>query len=122
MAIGGEALEFIDKKFYDLAIGIAALEVLYDGCRWAEGPVWFGDGNFLVWSDIPNNRMLKWVPDLGVTTFRTPVQLRQRQYPRPRGPADLLLAWRPRRAAHRARWHGDHAGRPLPGQAAQFAQ
>ncbi|MBU1307790.1 MAG: SMP-30/gluconolactonase/LRE family protein, partial [Alphaproteobacteria bacterium] len=72
MAIGGDALEFIDKKFYDLAIGIAPLEVLYDGCRWAEGPVWFADGNFLVWSDIPNNRMLKWVPDLGVTTFRTP--------------------------------------------------
>lgn len=72
MAIGGDALEYIDKKFYDLVIGIAALEVLYDGCRWAEGPVWFADGNFLVWSDIPNNRMLKWVPELGVTTFRTP--------------------------------------------------
>lgn len=72
MAIGGEALEFIEKEFYDLTIGIATLDVLYDGCRWAEGPVWFGDGNFLVWSDIPNNRMLRWVPELGVTSFRMP--------------------------------------------------
>ena len=32
--------------------------------------MWFGDGGFLVWSDIPNNRMLRWVPDLGVTVFR----------------------------------------------------
>lgn len=72
MAIGGDALEFIDKAFYDLTIGIATLDVLYDGCRWAEGPVWFGDGNYLVWSDIPNNRMMRWVPELGVSTFRTP--------------------------------------------------
>jgi gluconolactonase len=42
----------------------------YDGCRWAEGPVWFADGGFLAWSDIPNNRMLRWVPDQGVGVFR----------------------------------------------------
>src|SRR5215217_1616 len=72
MAIGGDALEFIDRKFHDLVAEGAALDVLYDGCVWAEGPCWFGDGQFLVWSDIPNNRMLKYVPDLGVTPFRTP--------------------------------------------------
>lgn len=72
MTIGGDALEYIDRKFHDLTLGNAPLDVLYDGCLWAEGPVWFGDGNFLVWSDIPNNRMLKWVPELGVTPFRTP--------------------------------------------------
>lgn len=72
MAIGGEALEIIDDRFKDLTIGNAPLETLYDGCLWAEGPVWFGDGNFLVWSDIPNNRMLRWVPELGVSAFRTP--------------------------------------------------
>ena len=65
-------LERIDSKFNDLTIGSAALEVLYDQCRWAEGPVWFGDANMLVWSDIPNNRMLRWVPDGGVSAFRTP--------------------------------------------------
>ena len=72
MTIGGDALEIIDRRFKDLTIGNAPLETLYDGCLWAEGPVWFADGNYLVWSDIPNNRMLKWVPELGVTPFRTP--------------------------------------------------
>jgi gluconolactonase len=72
MALAGGALEVVDRKFYDLTISIAALETLYDQCRWAEGPVWFADTNCLVWSDIPNNRMLQWVPELGVTTFRSP--------------------------------------------------
>jgi len=72
MALAGEALEYIDKRFYDLTVPIAALETIYDQCLWAEGPVWFGDTNSLVWSDIPNNRMLQFVPGLGVTTFRSP--------------------------------------------------
>lgn len=59
-----------DKRFYDLTVPIAKLECLYDGCRWAEGPVWFDDGGYLVWSDIPNRRMLRWVPDLGVGVYR----------------------------------------------------
>ena len=54
----------------DLTVPTAAVEVLYDGCRWAEGPVWFDDGGYLVWSDIPNNRMLRWTPDQGVGVFR----------------------------------------------------
>ncbi|WEK04756.1 MAG: SMP-30/gluconolactonase/LRE family protein [Candidatus Devosia phytovorans] len=72
MAIGGDALEIIDNAFRDLTIGDAPLQVHFDQCLWAEGPVWFGDGQFLVWSDIPNNRMLKFVPELGVTPFRMP--------------------------------------------------
>ena len=63
--------EFEDKRFYDLTVPIAHLDRLYDGCRWAEGPVWFEDGGYLVWSDIPNRRMLRWVPDVGVSVFRT---------------------------------------------------
>lgn len=70
MALVGDAYEYFDHRFRDLTVPIAEVEVLYDGCRWAEGPVWFGDGGFLVWSDIPNNRMLRWVPDQGVGTFR----------------------------------------------------
>src|SRR5712692_8905052 len=43
------------------------------GTRWAEGPVWFGDGRYLVWSDIPNNRMMRWVEETGeVSVFRSP--------------------------------------------------
>ncbi|MCL2395567.1 MAG: SMP-30/gluconolactonase/LRE family protein [Acidimicrobiaceae bacterium] len=49
------------------------LEVLYRGCRWAEGPAWFGAGRYLVWSDIPNNRMLRWDEVTGtVGVFRQP--------------------------------------------------
>lgn len=59
-----------DKRFYGLTVPIAHLDRLYDGCRWAEGPVWFEDGGYLVWSDIPNRRMLRWVPDVGVSVFR----------------------------------------------------
>lgn len=70
--LAGENLEYIDKKFYELVIGNAPMETLYDGCRWAEGPVWFNDGGYLLWSDIPNNRILRWTPDLGVSTFRSP--------------------------------------------------
>ena len=51
----------------------AAIERLYTGARWAEGPVWFGDGRYLLFSDIPNNRMLRWVEETGeVGVFRSP--------------------------------------------------
>jgi len=72
MAIVGDAYEYIDKKFYDLTVPIADIELIFDKCRWSEGPVWFADGGYLVWSDIPNNRLLRWVPDLGVSVFRAP--------------------------------------------------
>ena len=49
------------------------MERLYTGCRWSEGPVWFGDGRYLLWSDIPNNRILKWEEETGaVSVFRRP--------------------------------------------------
>ena len=65
----GDDFEHIDKRFRDLTVPIAAVEKLYGGCRWAEGPVWFADGNYLVWSDIPNNRLLRWTPENGVDVF-----------------------------------------------------
>jgi gluconolactonase len=72
MALVGDAYEYVDKKFYDLTVPTVDLELIYDRCRWTEGPVWFADGGFLVWSDIPNNRLLRYVPDMGVGVFRTP--------------------------------------------------
>ncbi|GHA27952.1 gluconolactonase [Devosia pacifica] len=72
MAIAGDTYEFHEKAFYDLTVPIAAIETIYDGCRWSEGPVWFNDGGYLIWSDIPNNRMLRWVPESGVTVYRQP--------------------------------------------------
>ena len=70
MALVGDTFEYFDHRFRAMTVPTAELEVLFDGCRWAEGPVWFNDGGFLVWSDIPNNRMLRWTPDLGVGVFR----------------------------------------------------
>lgn len=71
MALVGDAYEYFDSRFRDMTVPIAELEILYDGCRWAEGPVWFNDLGCLVWSDIPNNRMLRWIPDQGVSVFRS---------------------------------------------------
>ena len=72
MALTGDFYEYYDKRFYDLTIPIADVEELFTGCRWAEGPVWFNDGGFLLWSDIPNNRMLRWVSEFGVSVYRAP--------------------------------------------------
>ena len=54
------AIEVVDPRFAKYKIGNAVVERLWIGARWSEGPVWFGDGGYLLWSDIPNNRMLKW--------------------------------------------------------------
>ncbi|MGH6762342.1 MAG: SMP-30/gluconolactonase/LRE family protein [Phyllobacterium sp.] len=64
--------EVHDPRFRSLIIPCAQLDELYSGCRWAEGPVWFQDANSLLWSDIPNQRILRWVPDSGVSVFRAP--------------------------------------------------
>lgn len=62
--------EIHDDRFRHLIIGSAELDELYDGCRWAEGPVWFADLNCLLFSDAPNERMLRWAPDGGISVFR----------------------------------------------------
>jgi gluconolactonase len=67
------AIEALDPRFEKYWIMQSAVERLYTGCRWSEGPVWFGDGRFLLWSDIPNNRMLKWEEETGsVSIYRKP--------------------------------------------------
>jgi gluconolactonase len=67
------AIETLDPRFEPYRIFSAAVERLYTGCRWAEGPVWFGDGRYLLWSDIPNQRILKWEEETGaVSIFRKP--------------------------------------------------
>jgi len=67
------AVEVLDERFAPIRIFSAAVERLYTGCRWAEGPVWFGDGRYLLWSDIPNQRILKWEEETGQTSvYRKP--------------------------------------------------
>ena len=67
------AVEVLDDSFRDLRLYSASVEQLASGCRWAEGPVWFGDGRYLLWSDIPNDRILRWDETSGQTSvFRSP--------------------------------------------------
>jgi gluconolactonase len=67
------AVRVIDPRFEQYRLGNAAVERIATGCRWAEGPVWFGDHRCLLWSDIPNNRIMRWDESTGaVTTFRSP--------------------------------------------------
>jgi len=64
--------EIWDERFRHCIIGNAWVEKLHGGMRWSEGPVYFADGQYLVWSDIPNNRMLRWVEGSAVSVFRQP--------------------------------------------------
>lgn len=66
-------IETLDQRFSRYKLPNAALEMLWTGGRWLEGPVWFGDGRYLLFSDIPNNRILKWEEETGaVSVFRKP--------------------------------------------------
>lgn len=65
--------EVLDKRFNRLFNGNAQVEKLATGFKWAEGPAWFGGGRYLVWSDIPNNRMMRYdETDGSVSVFRSP--------------------------------------------------
>ena len=67
------AITALDKRFEAYWIKLAAIERLATGQRWAEGPVWFGDQRCLLWSDIPNNRIMRWDDETGaVSVFRRP--------------------------------------------------
>jgi gluconolactonase len=68
-----EAFEVLDERFARLARGNVHLEKLFTGCRWAEGPAYFPAGRYLVWSDIPNDRIMRWdETDGSVSVFRAP--------------------------------------------------
>jgi len=67
------AIEIVDPRFAKYRVGNAAVERLWTGARWAEGPVWFGDGRYLLFSDIPSNRIMRWLEETGeVSVFRSP--------------------------------------------------
>ncbi|HEU0114066.1 MAG TPA: SMP-30/gluconolactonase/LRE family protein, partial [Thermomicrobiales bacterium] len=63
----------LDDRFIPLINMSAQVEQLFHGCRWAEGPAYFPAGRYVVWSDIPNDRILRWDETSGVTgVFRHP--------------------------------------------------
>jgi gluconolactonase len=67
------AIKILDPSFAKYRIVQTTVERLYTGARWSEGPVWFGDARCVLWSDIPNNRILRWDEETGRTgVYRKP--------------------------------------------------
>ena len=65
------AVQVLDAAFNKYRLPLASVERLATGCRWSEGPVYFGDGRYVLWSDIPNDRILKWEEETGaVSVYR----------------------------------------------------
>src|SRR5262245_49716280 len=66
-------VKILDPGFAKYRVNLAKVERIATDMRWCEGPVWFGDGRYLLWSDIPNNRIMKWEEETGaVSVFRKP--------------------------------------------------
>ncbi len=67
------AVRVLDQSFARYRLNLAKVEKIASGMRWSEGPAWFGDGRYLLWSDIPNNRIMKWEEETGtISVFRRP--------------------------------------------------
>lgn len=66
-------LKVLDPRFGSIVLGLTAIERIAGGCRFTEGPVWFGDTRQLLFSDIPNDRIMRWDEETGaVSVFRRP--------------------------------------------------
>ncbi len=67
------AVQVLDPGFNKYRLALASVERLATGMRWCEGPVYFGDARCLLWSDIPNNRIMRWDEETGrVSVYRKP--------------------------------------------------
>ena len=65
-------VQVLDPRFAKYVLPMAAVERIVSGCRFTEGPVWFGDGRYLLFSDIPNNRIMRWEEETGaVSVYRS---------------------------------------------------
>ncbi len=66
-------VEVLDKRFAKYKIGNANIQRIATGQRWAEGPVYMRDWGCLLWSDIPNNRIMRWTEETdAVSVYRSP--------------------------------------------------
>jgi gluconolactonase len=59
----------LDKRFDKYRLTQASVERLFTGALWGEGPVWFGDGRYLLWSDVPGDCMRRWDEETGAVSF-----------------------------------------------------
>ncbi|MFW6856335.1 SMP-30/gluconolactonase/LRE family protein [Burkholderia gladioli] len=69
-----EVIEIYDERARDLLEPGAKLEQLASGCIWSEGAVWMHEDGSVLWSDIPNNRMMRWHPETGASVWRDQVE------------------------------------------------
>jgi len=68
-----QSIHILDQSFAHYRLNLSKVERIATGFRWAEGPVWFGDGRYLLWSDVPGNRLMRWDEETGaVAAFRKP--------------------------------------------------
>ncbi len=65
-------VEIVDPRFGRYVLPHAPLQRIAEGMLWTEGPVWFGDAGCLLFSDIPNDRIMRWIPGAGCSTYRQP--------------------------------------------------
>jgi len=112
-------IHILDDSFLDLRIFNASVEKLATGMRWAEGPVWVGDGRYLLVSDIPNNRIMRWDEITETfTVYREHSNFSNGDVPgSPRASYRLRRLYhhkrRPPRHTHRIQRHDHRAGRQL---------
>ena len=100
-----DGVEVIDPRFSHFVLDNAPLETLATGFRWLEGLVWMGDAGCLLFQDLPRNRTLRWIEDVGVSTYRAPSgfangQTRDRQ-------GRLIACSHHDRCLYRTEWDGE---------------
>ena len=62
-------IKSLDPRFDKYRLPLASVEHLWSGSRWGEGPVWFGDGRYLLWSDVPGDCIRRWDEETGAVSF-----------------------------------------------------
>lgn len=80
-----EVIEILDTRASGLLPEGAVLEHLATGSAWCEGPVWMSEDSSMLWSDIPNNRMMRWHPEEGASVWRSNVEFTNGHYREPDG-------------------------------------
>lgn len=106
------SLDILDARAAALFPPGAALERLGTGAAWSEGPVWMAEDDSVLWSDIPNNRMLRWSSRDGLRVWREAVEFTN-GHTRDRN-GDLLHCSHGRRAIVRTRCIGGHVDAATP--------
>lgn len=67
-----KGFEIRDPRFSHYLLDNASLDTLAEGFRWVEGPVWMGDAGCLLFQDLPRNRTMRWIENVGVSVYRAP--------------------------------------------------